>query len=218
LLESVRKLVEASPPSSTGIILNLGDFVHADDSRNQTARSGNPLDVDTRYQKVVQVAVRALIACVIRALAKHDRVILRNVPGNHDTHTAIALTVALAAYFHNEPRVTVDDSPSRFFFHKFGHVMIAAAHGDMIKPTEMAGMCAARQPEMWGSTKYRHGLMGHIHHASAKEMNGMLVETFRTIAARDAWHAAGPHTAQRSICHIVFDRNKGEDSRKSINI
>jgi hypothetical protein len=34
------------------VILNLGDFFHADNELNRTQVSGNALDVDTRYAKV----------------------------------------------------------------------------------------------------------------------------------------------------------------------
>lgn len=48
-------LVMRAAPSETAIVLDLGDYFHADNSQNRTARSGNALDVDTRYAKVVRV-------------------------------------------------------------------------------------------------------------------------------------------------------------------
>ncbi len=61
LRSSVRNLVARSASSTEAIILDLGDYVHADNSRNQTQRSGHPLDVDTRYARVLQIGVELVV-------------------------------------------------------------------------------------------------------------------------------------------------------------
>ena len=99
LLGTMTQLVSQAPMSKTAIVLNLGDFYHADNSLNRTEKSGHSLDVDTRYAKVLQTGVKLMITCVELALAKHDKVIVRNLPGNHDGQSALALSVALAAFF-----------------------------------------------------------------------------------------------------------------------
>src|SRR3546814_4712869 len=86
--------------------------------------SGANLDVDGRFRQIAETGVRALIRCIERLLEKHQRVIVRNNPGNHDPHQAAMLSICLAARFHDNPRVTIDDSPSSFFYFRFGKTLI----------------------------------------------------------------------------------------------
>ena len=52
LVAAVDHLVALAPPSDIGVLINLGDFFHTDTMKNQTARSTNALDVDTRWLKI----------------------------------------------------------------------------------------------------------------------------------------------------------------------
>jgi hypothetical protein len=150
LLAAARQLVDLSPPAETAVILNLGDFFHGDDSKNQTPRSGNALDVDTRYPKVLVTGVRLMREVIDLARRKHRRVVVRNLPGNHDPHAAFALTAALSCYFETDTRVTVDDDPSLFFWHRFGKNLIFATHGHALKAQDVPGYMAATRPKEWG--------------------------------------------------------------------
>lgn len=220
LREKMAELVSDAPASSVGIILNLGDFVHADNARNMTEKSGHALDVDTRYAKVLQIGVQLLIDCVEMALQKHDSVIVRCLPGNHDPHTALAMSVALNAFFGRNDRVVVDTDPSRFFVHRFGKVLIAATHGDEARPEQFAQLVAARWPKEWGQTVHRVGYFGHVHHKSkgGGEFPGLTWETFQTLAGKDAWHAGKGYESGRSMCCITHHRERGEVKRQTVNV
>jgi hypothetical protein len=218
LIDAMSELVDRSPPSGTAIVLNLGDFLHADNAQNRTEKSGNSLDVDTRYAKVLKVGVQVLITCVEKALARHSRVIVRCLPGNHDPHTALSLSIALSCFFASNPRVTVDLDPSKFFFHQHGKVMIAATHGDMVKLAKFPGVMAAYKPAMWGATVHRYGYTGHIHNQRSVEENGASCEAFRTLAAKDAWHHGSGYSSGRSMVAITHHVMRGEISRNTVNV
>lgn len=218
LRQSVANLVARSASSQVAIILDMGDYFHADDSRNQTKRSGNPLDVDTRYARVIQVGVELTVACIELALQKHEHVIYRKLPGNHDDETSLMLAIALAAWFRNNPRVTVDTDPSRFFKHTHGKVMIAATHGDMLKMGDMAGFMAANWPKAWGDTEFRYAYTGHVHHDRVKSGGGVRAESFNTLAAKDAWHAASGYVSARSAVSITMHKDMGEIDRLTVNL
>ena len=218
LREAVSNLVARSAPSKTAIVLDLGDYFHADDSRNQTKRSGNPLDVDTRYARVLQVGVELVVECIELALQKHEHVIYRKLPGNHDDETSLMLAIALSAWFRDNPRVTVDTDPSRFFMHQFGKVMVAATHGDMLKMGDMAGFMAANWPKEWGATEFRYAYTGHVHHDRVKSGGGVRAESFNTLAAKDAWHAASGYVSARSAVSITMHRDAGEIDRLTVNL
>jgi len=212
------RLVTQSPASKQALILNLGDYYHADDQRNMTPRSGHILDVDGRYFKVLTTGVQLMIDCIELALAKHQTVLVRNVPGNHDPHASIALTVALKAFFASNKRVTIDDDPSEWFFHRFGQTLIGAHHGHRSKPHDMAMTMACRRREDWGATRYHWLLFGHIHHETAKEVGDVRCESFQTLAAKDAYAAGHGYSSGQSITSITLHREDGEIGRHRINL
>lgn len=218
LRRSVANLVARSANSRTALVLDLGDYFHADDSRNQTKRSGNPLDVDSRYARVLQVGVELAVECIELALQKHERVTYRKLPGNHDDETSLMLAIALAAWFRDNPRVTVDTDPGRFFVHRFGKVMISATHGDMLKMGDMAGFMAANWPKDWGATEFRYAYTGHVHHDRVKSGGGVRAESFNTLAAKDAWHAASGYVSPRSAVSITMHKDLGEVDRLTVNL
>jgi len=219
LRSSMNNLVARSANSRHAVVLDLGDYFHADNSRNQTARSGNPLDVDSRYAKVVQMGFELVIQCIELALQKHDFVEYRKLPGNHDDETSLMLAVAVAAHFRANDRVCVDTSPSRFYMRQHGVCMIAATHGDQLRMGDMAGFVAANWPEQWGKTKYRYGYTGHVHNEKALAVNtlrGLRAESFNTLAAKDAWHAGEGYQSPRNMVSITLHKDRGEVDRFTV--
>lgn len=218
LKRSIDTLVSRAAPSETAIILDLGDYVHTDSSRNQTGRSGNPLDVDSRYARVCRIGVELAVHCIELALQKHRQVIYRKLPGNHDDETSLMLAVALAAWFRNEPRVEVDTNPGRFYELRHGKVMIAATHGDMLRMSDMPGFMAANWPQDWGASEFRYGLTGHVHHDRVKFAGGVRAESFNTLAAQDAWAKGMGFTSQRTAVAITFHKDFGETDRLTVSL
>lgn len=215
LHDTMVDLVTFSPPSEEGLVLNLGDFFHADSDDWRTANSGNVLDGDGRWSRVLSQGVDLTLLCVQLALQKHNTVTYRALAGNHDNKASLMLAIGVKNFFHNEPRVHVDADPGHDFVRHFGNVMIGAAHGDRQKPDDMPGRFAARYPDIWGATRYRYCYLGHVHHRSrgGGEKHGMVWETFQALTAKDAWHAAGGYTSGRSMTAITHHREQGERFR-----
>jgi len=213
---AIDRLVSRAPSASVGLLLNLGDYFHADDSRNRTPASGHALDVDGRFQKVASVGFRAMIRCIERMLETHETVIVRNNPGNHDPHQARMLNIAVEARFHDNPRVLVDPSPSSFFYYRFGKTLIGSTHGDGAKLTDLPLIMANDVPHEWAAAQYRVWHVGHFHHnqkLAQKDLTGCEVETHRTLAAGDAWHRHEGYRALRDMKVISYHREYGEDLR-----
>ena len=218
LCESVSRLVACSPKSEVGLILNLGDFFHSDTSENRTLRSGHALDVDTRWAKVLRVGVRAMMQCIESACRKHQTVIVKNLIGNHDDHTSQMLSIALGLFYEGNERVIIDESPSKFWFHRFGRVLIGATHGDTCKPTALPGIMAHDRAGDWGETKHRYWYTGHIHSQTVMEFPGVLWESFRTLAGKDAWTASKGYRSGRDMYAIVHAKDHGEVERHRVDI
>ena len=220
LMDTMASLVADAAPAKTGVILGLGDFFHSDDNSNRTRKSGNQLDVDSRYAKILRVGVSLAIHCVQMGLQKHDKIILRFLPGNHDPYASIALSTALAAFFVNNKRVFVDTDASAFFWWRFGKVFIGSTHGDMIKHMEMPGVMASMRPKDWGETEFRYIYLGHVHHKSlgGGERAGVIWETFQTLAPKDVWHNQSGYTSGRSMVAITHHKDKGEIKRNTVSV
>lgn len=212
------RCVNTAPACDEAVIINLGDWYHRENMEGVTARSGHSLDTDGRFQKMAAVGVKIMRSMIAAALERHKRVRVINVIGNHDQVASIMLSVCLANAYENEPRVTIDDSPSVFNYVEFGNVLIGAHHGHTAKAEKLAGVMAADMPEAWGRTKHRTWMTGHIHHASTKEYPGVYVESFATLAAKDAYAASGGWRSRRNTQCIVFHREFGEVERHTIDI
>jgi len=210
-------LVHRAPAASTCILLNLGDYFHADDGNNVTARSGHHLDVDGRYAKVRKVGFRILRSMIQMCLRKHEQVIVWNLIGNHDDHSAIDLSLWLQVAYEQEPRVHIETSASKFYYRQFGKVMLAATHGDTVKMDQMAAVMACDQAVMWGQCTHRYAHLGHVHHKSLKDLLGVAVETHRILQPNDLWaHNAG-YRSQRDAQAITYHRDHGEYGRTVVN-
>ena len=217
-LGAVDSLVASAPPAEEAIVLPLGDVFHANDQTNTTPGHKHQLDVDSRYPKVLMAGIKTFRHAILRCLEKHKTVHVRIEPGNHDPQAKWALALALAAYFENNPRVKVDVSPSKFWFHRFGKVLIGSTHGDTVKHEGLPGVMAADRAEDWGATKHRYWYTGHVHTQVVKEFPGVVCESFRTLAAKDAWTAGHGYRAGRDMYCIVHHRDHGEVGRHRCDI
>jgi hypothetical protein len=223
LTQAYDELLGRSIPSDLGIILNLGDFFHADNDEQKTRRSGNKMDVDTRYARVLREGVQLLITIIEQAKHQHKHVLVKNIPGNHDPYGSLALTTALAARYASDDRVIVDTEADPIWKFQFGKTMLVAAHGDMVKPTALPAVASARFPHEWGDTEWRYAYAGHWHRKELKKLDGfesggMEVEVFRTLAPKDAWNTQMGFHARRSLVGITHDRDRGEVHRATVNV
>lgn len=218
LYVAANRLMEASPNSELGIILNLGDFFHMNDGDNMTPRGHNILDVDGRYFKIISAGVDITARIIDKALEKHKKVIYRALRGNHDKESYVALVIALNERYRNNERVEIDVSPSDFFFFEWGKNLIGAHHGDKGKADRLVGFMADHVAEAWGRTYWRYMWTGHIHHESAKDIFGAKWESFRTLAPRDSYSFSHGFTGRQSIQSITLSKEEGEIMRNKINI
>lgn len=215
---AMAELVESAPSTEECLVVDLGDLVHADSPQNETERSGAKLDVDTRWQRIADIAATVLISCVEAAKAKHKTVRVRKAFGNHDPNTSRMLNVMLKLYYSKDRRVIVEDSPSAFWYYRFGKVLLGVTHGDKTKPQDLPGIMAADVPEDWGASTCRMWLTGHIHHLTRKEYPGCVVETFRSLAAKDAYHAHHGFRSERDMQALVFDASGKLKDRHHVGV
>lgn len=210
LTAAIDYLIAASPPAATGIVNQLGDWLHFDGLAPITPTSAHLLDADSRYSKVVRVATRILRRVIDAALARHARVVVVMAEGNHDMASSVWLRHLFGLLYENEPRVTVIDSELPYYVHVHGKTLLAFHHGHLKKNDQLPLLFAAQYPREWGATVKRYAHTGHRHHGEEKEHSGMTVIQHPTIAARDAYAARGGWIAERRMRAVTYHAEHGE--------
>lgn len=212
-------LIRKTEPTRECIIANIGDFFHFDNDTKLTA-SGNILDADGRWAKVVDLGVECLLYFIRRALQKHEKVTVINSIGNHDGQSALMLPFILRPYFLNEPRVVIEDAPRMHHYYLFGANLLGFHHGHKTPanrlPMTMVNDMLLNTKINTEEVEFTHWLTGHIHHEKV-EYDGCVVESFRALCAKDAYHAGAGYRALRDMQAITYHRKFGEIGRERIS-
>lgn len=209
-------MMQGAPNSKIGVINNLGDFLHFDGILPVTPTSGHVLDSDSRYKKLVRVAIRIIKQLVQMAIEKHSQVILINSQGNHDLSSSIWLQELFYSHYEHEPRVHVDVSALPFYCIQHGKTLLAFHHGHKVRFDSIGAKIPAEFPKEWGATDYRYVHTGHLHHKKVKEDNGITTEQHQTLSARDAHASYGSYHAERATTCITYSDEYGEVARITV--
>jgi len=208
--------VASSPASEKAVVLIGGDALHANDQTAQTPKSRHILDVASSFNDALDVAIRAFAACVEMAAAKHSRVIVSVIQGNHDRDAFLAIMYALRERYRDNPRIEVQRKGGEFFVMEWGKVMIASHHGDKAKAERLVMHMADEWAEMWGRTRYRFYFTGHMHHTKMQDIGGVQVEQLRAVAPRDAYAASHSYSSRSEMQAITYHKDSGEISRVKV--
>lgn len=207
------QMIAAAPASKVGILNQLGDFLHFDSLIPMTPTSHHMLDADSRYQKVVTVAVRILRKAISAMLLKHEKVHVELKEGNHDMAGSVWLRVMFAQLYASNPRVSINLSPNPYTMLTHGTTLLGFYHGHLTKLTQLPILYAAQFPKEWGSTEFRYIHTGHKHHVSELEHPGVKVIQHPTLAAPDAYAARGGWLSKRQATSMTYHLTKGEVAR-----
>lgn len=208
--------IAEAPHASTAILGQLGDFLHWDGLDAVTPSSGHVLDADTRFQKLVRVAIRAMRRIIRLLLDKYPQVHVICAEGNHDMASSIWLREMLHTLYEDEPRVTVDRSPDPYYCYEFGQVSLFFHHGHKRKAEQLESVLVAKFRETFGRTRYSYAHVGHLHHKKMLESQLMIVEQHQTLAAKDAYASRGGWLSQRGASVITYHADYGEVARVTI--
>jgi DNA-binding CsgD family transcriptional regulator len=219
LLENaVDRLVSVAPAGKVGVLVNLGDFMHVNDSTSSTPNSKNLLDSDGRYSKTIRAASNVIKRTVLRMLEKHAEVWLVNVRGNHDPDAALWLNEVMRLYFEDDPRVRVFDNASKFIWWQWGKNLVVTHHGDRIKMSNLHGSIVSNLRKEWGEADHTFVWTGHIHHKNQEEYGGALFESWNILAPADAWHSGSGYASSRSMTCVILHKDFGEEGRLKVNV
>lgn len=213
LLDWFAAAIRQSPDAATAILCQLGDLLHHDAHESVTPAHRNVLDADSRLQKMIRVVIRTMRRIVAMLLEKHERVHVIMADANHDPAGGAWLREMFAAFFENEPRVTVDTSPSTYNMFEHGETSLFYHHGHKRKIATVDSVFAGKFREAYGRTKFSYAHLGHLHSDELKSTNLMKVERHETLAGPDAYAANGGWLSGRSAKVITYSKRFGEVGR-----
>lgn len=211
-----QEAIKGSPIADLAILNQLGDLLHYDSLEAVTPTSRHILDADSRFTKMVEVAVRVLRRVINMLLAKHARVHVVLAEGNHDMASSVWLRTMFKALYENEPRITVDDSALPYYCYRHGETLLAFHHSHLKKNAQLPLLIAAQFASDWGLTKRRYIHTGNLHHVEEKEHCGATVIQHPTLAARDAYAARGGWHADRAMSAITYHKKYGQVGRVTV--
>lgn len=215
LLDSADRLANRVGDAEIGVLLNVGDFFHADSSKNETT-AGTRVDVDTRIGKTFKLAGRLFQILIDKMLKTHKKIVVINVRGNHDSDMACHLSSCLEILYDAEPRVQVLPNYSKFIHYQWENNLFVFHHGDKIKHEQILQTVIKNLDDEWSQSKNRYCHLGHIHHHVAREVGSMHFEHWGSLTATDQWHSDSGYGAERSMTAVVYHKDHGEDSRVKI--
>lgn len=216
LLDWFAQAVKLSPNAHTAVLAQLGDLLHFDSLESVTPTSRHVLDADSRFPKIVRVVIRAMRQIVNMLLEKHQHVHLVMADANHDPASEVWLREMFAAFYENEPRVSVDRSASTYYAYEWGEVALFYHHGHHRKVKDVDTVFAGKFRELYGKTRFAYGHLGHLHSDELLSTNLMKVERHETLAGRSAYEANGGWLSGRSAKVITYHKSYGEVGRLTL--
>lgn len=207
--------IAQSPPAKRAVFAQLGDFLHYDSFKSITPEHGHQLDSDSRYPKMVRAAIRIVRIVIRMLLEKHQEVDVIMCDANHDPSGEVWLREMLAAFYEDEPRLTVDTSPGTYSAIEHGDVSVFYHHGHRRGTKNVDSILVGKFRELYGRTKYSYAHTGHKHSDDLTTTDLMKVEQHETLAAPDAY--GSNWLSGRSAKVITYHKVWGEDGRVTLS-
>jgi hypothetical protein len=224
MVESAEGLASRFNKPERMIVTFGGDILHTDTRSNTTEKSGNVLDVDTRFHRGIDYAIKACYDVVQIASKLAPVVDIVVVEGNHDWHSCVWLSRVLDAFYEACPNINVLRQPSSRKYLVYGNNLLVWTHGDGVRMNQWQAIISTEFAKEWGTTKFRHLKMGHIHHKKKnqpmrvvsetangwEEQRGLLVEYLPALCSTDAWHSgAGFIGSMKGASGFEYDKKAG---------
>jgi DNA-binding transcriptional regulator YhcF (GntR family) len=208
---------QLAPNSKIGVLCNLGDLLHADGMIPETPHSKHVLDVDTRFQKVVRIAIRMIRRAIEILSQKHEQLHIIMADANHDPASGAWLRELLAAMYDHNPHISVDTSMDTYYCVEHGKTLVFFHHGHRKKMEKIDNVFVAKFRKKYGMADHCYAHMGHLHHDRSLETNLMTVERHRTLAPADAYASKSGYISGRDAKVITYSKRFGEVGRLIIN-
>lgn len=199
------------------VIFPIGnDYFNIDGADNATFK-GTRQDVDSRFSKMYITGTN-LINWALNELSEIAPVYAFLVPGNHDATLSFCAINTVAAYFREDPFITVDINPNSRKYVWHGNNLIGFTHMDKEKK-RIEGNMQQEASEAWGKTIYREWHGAHLHSEHAKETNGIIIRNLSSVTGTDLWHHDSGYVGAIARTQVFdWDREEGLWDMKYITV
>ena len=217
-LSSIKEMIDSTPNSKIGLLCNLGDFLHWDGLEQLTPSGKNLLEGDSRYSRIVDIAMTVMNEAVRMMLEKYEKVVFVCAEGNHDIAGSIWLRKFIRKLYANEPRLEVIDNDFPYYAYRHGEIMLCFHHGHKVKMDRLPKVFSSepRFREDWGKSKVAYIHSGHYHSERVLEDAGAIIEQHPTLASRDSYATRLGLMSQRGAKVITYDSTDGEVARITV--
>jgi hypothetical protein len=219
LLTAIAMLIAEMKPVKRMVINDLGDFTHYENMQGETEHSGNKLDYDGRFPKMIDVYSRVMRTIVDLALTKAETVDIIINQGNHSRTNDIWMAVLLREVYGASGRVNVLNNHSPFIGYRMGNTFVMTHHSDKTRPNKLAQVMTSDFRRDFGETEFHYIDIGHIHHhMRSVEHPEVIIESFGILASKDAYAHDNGYRSRQSITVINRSRKYGEIGRRLLPI
>jgi len=183
---------------------------------------GTPQENDRIWQDSFRAGRQTIIKAV-NMFKKIAPVVVKVIPGNHDTQKAFYLGEALECQYHNDESVTIDNGGSRKY-HVFHSNLIGMSHGKHIKPNKVAGIFLDECPKDVGKCKFKYWYLGHIHREKnvefiyGEDVEGVLVEYLPSLSGHNTWGHDKGYKSVRGCKAYIHNKNRGRTDTYNYNV
>ena len=183
------------------------DFINSDNITNMTTK-GTPQDSCNQWHTIVDKAIELCISGIdiLSTIAPVDVIW---AVSNHDYHTMYGIMNTLKAYYKDDERITVDNSPMERKYFSYGEVIMGISHD--IKPERGLELMSVEAHDMWSSSKSMIWFLGHLHTQMAYSKKGY-VEILRlpTVSGWSRWSSQQGYTqTDRRNQAFIIDSKTG---------
>lgn len=197
------------------ILLPIGNDMITMDSRRNMTTAGTPQDSDSRFRKLLLVAKEMLVD-VITSLSQIAPVDVLVVSGNHDYDSMFTLGMVLEAFYHNDPNVFIDNSPTQRKYYQYHNTGIMFTHGNEEKHQDLGLIFATEKSQLWAATQFREVQLGHLHknkklnYVSVDEYQGFQVQIIPSLSGTDFWHNSKGYNSLKQAKAFLYDKSEGK--------
>ena len=208
-LDTLGKLIEKSSHHFIGeVVFVIGNDYFNSDFDYKTTK-GTPQFDYQNWKETWTTGRDILISAVGLLKILECKITIINVPGNHDDHRMFYLGDYVQGYYRNDNQVVVDNSDRLIKAFKYGDVLLAFEHGEF-RREEYESILANEFPELWGSSKYREFLCGHLHAETVKEFRGLKLRHLPSLANESEWEKKQGYKHKKEAQLLIYSKNKLE--------
>jgi len=218
LVKFFQTAIEQSPIAENAIFANIGDFLHWDGLDAVTPANKHVLDADTRFTKLVRVAINVIRRIISMLLDKYKNVYVIMAEGNHDPASSVWLRELLNTFYENEPRININTNPDPYYCVEHGLCFLGYHHGHKSNINKIESVLISKYKNEFGKSKFTYIHTGHLHHQKVVETNLSIIEQHNTLSAKDSYASRGGWNSQRNAKVITYHKLYGEVGRNTINI